>query len=357
MTIGWGAMAGRRSRLRLNRVLASFAVTCAVVVGLDPRPAWAGEPGAYATFDTVFLQRWNRASNQPLVFDGAAVDAPAVISGRDMHFAVQPGIRLFVGDVDDCGRGWEVGYLGVWGMFAAAEATGPGTLRAPDPLALQPNVGLNDASFARATYSSTLNSAEANVFLREADTGYDRRSGRPWQRCEGYVAGQVDWLVGFRWAGLDESASVSYAPAAPPLPTTYGVRSSSNLFGAQLGTRGRMEWERWAVEGWAKTVLTGAERSQSQAPIIDALDGGEIRSAGASRDGGVGFIGDLSASVIYKLSDTWGLRAGYNLLWISGVALAPDQLDFAALPAGSTAISANSSAFLHGANLGLEARW
>jgi len=319
--------------------------------------AQADDSGTYAVFDAVFLQRWNRAADQPLVFDGAAADAPAVVSVRDMHFPVQPGMRLFVGDVDDCGRGWEVGYLGVWGMFADADATRAGTLRAPDPLALQPNTGLNDASFARATYSSTLNSAEANVFLREADTGYDRRSGRPWQRCEGYVLGRVDWLAGFRWAGLDESASVSYAPAVPQVPTSYAVRSSSNLFGVQVGTRGRMEWEQWAVEGWAKTALAGAERSQSQSPIIDALDGGLIRSAGSSRDGGVGFIGDMSASVIYKLSDTWGLRAGYNLLWISGVALAPDQFTFAAIPAGSTAISANSTAFLHGANLGVEARW
>lgn len=329
----------------------------ALLPGGRPAVAQVDDSGTYAVFDTVFFQRRNAAADQPLVFDGAAADAPAVVSVRDMRFPVQPGVRLFLGDVDDCGRGWEVGYLGVWGMFAATEATGPATLRAPDPLALQPNTGLNDASFARATYDSTLNSAEANVFLRDADSGYDRRSGRPWQRCEGYVQGRVDWLAGFRWAGLEESATVSYAPASPPAPTTYGVQSSSNLFGVQVGTRGRMEWERWAVEGWAKTSLAGAERSQSQAPIVDALDGGLIRPGGSSRDGGVGFIGDMTASVIYKLSDTWGLRAGYNLLWISGVALAPDQFTFAALPAGSTAISANSTAFFHGASLGLEARW
>lgn len=350
-------MSVRRQRVFVGRLCASVGLALFAFVWLDRPSALADESGTYTVFDAVFLQRRNAAADQPLVFDGAAADAPVVESVRDMRFAVQPGMRLFVGDVDDRGRGWEVGYLGVWGMFAAAEATGAGTLRAPDPLALQPNTGLNDASFARATYSSTLNSAEANVFMRDADMGYDRRSGSPWQRCEGYVQGRVDWLAGFRWAGLDESATVSYAPDAPPVPTTYAVRSSSNLFGVQVGTRGRMEWERWAVEGWAKTALAGAERSQAQSPIVDAVDDGLIRSAGSSRDGGVGFIGDMTASVIYKLGDTWGLRAGYSLLWISGVALAPDQFSFAALPAGSTAISANSSAFLHGANLGLEARW
>ena len=349
-------MSARRAISTFGKVCICMGVV-ALLPGGRPAVAQVDDSGTYAVFDTVFFQRRNAAADQPLVFDGAAADAPAVVSVRDMRFPVQPGVRLFLGDVDDCGRGWEVGYLGVWGMFAAAEATGPATLRAPDPLALQPNTGLNDASFARATYDSTLNSAEANVFLRDADSGYDRRSGRPWQRCEGYVQGRVDWLAGFRWAGLDESATVSYAPASPPAPTTYGVQSSSNLFGVQVGTRGRMEWERWAVEGWAKTALAGAERSQSQAPIVDALDGGLIRPGGSSRDGGVGFIGDMTASVIYKLSDTWGLRAGYNLLWISGVALAPDQFTFAALPAGSTAISANSTAFFHGASLGLEARW
>jgi hypothetical protein len=48
---------------------------------------------------------------------------------------------------------------------------------------------------------------------------------------------------------------------------------------------------------------------------------------------------------------------GYNLIWLSGVALAPNQFDFSSPPAGGTQLHGGSSVFLSGANLGLEARW
>jgi hypothetical protein len=52
-------------------------------------------------------------------------------------------------------------------------------------------------------------------------------------------------------------------------------------------------------------------------------------------------------------NETWGLRVGYNLVWIDGVALA--QLDFEN-PDEPRFVSA-AGVFLHGANFGLEARW
>jgi len=126
-----------------------------------------------------------------------------------------------------------------------------------------------------------------------------------------------------------------------------------------------MEWDRWMLEGWAKTALAGSAMSQSQNQIIDAVSGDTVRLASSSFEGGVGFIGDLSGSLIYRLSDVWGLRLGYNMIWLSGVALAPNQFNFANTPLapdgqaslGSTVLNGGSSVFLHGANIGLEARW
>jgi hypothetical protein len=48
---------------------------------------------------------------------------------------------------------------------------------------------------------------------------------------------------------------------------------------------------------------------------------------------------------------------GYNLVWLTGVALAADQWDFTPSTAGGTDIHGTGSVFLNGANLGLEARW
>jgi hypothetical protein len=48
---------------------------------------------------------------------------------------------------------------------------------------------------------------------------------------------------------------------------------------------------------------------------------------------------------------------GYNLIWIEGVALAPDQLDFTNTTTSGSGIDTDGGVFLHGVNAGLEARW
>ena len=70
-------------------------------------------------------------------------------------------------------------------------------------------------------------------------------------------------------------------------------------------------------------------------------------------------IADLNVSTIYRLTDVWGIRAGYNLIWLGGVGLAPNQFDFSGstVASGGTLLQPNGSIFLMGANLGLEARW
>lgn len=351
VTVVWwaGGVSMRQSRIL---VWLAVAVTCAA----PPAAADGADQHAetYAIADAVFLQRDNSVLDRPFVLESPG--GATAISSRDPQFPVQPGLRLFYGSIDDCNRGWEAGYLGVWGMFADADAANAGTLQAADPLGT-PVGSLNGASFARATYSSSLNSAEFNLFTRSSDGGYCRGAAAPWRRCRGYCEGTIDWLLGFRWAGLNESAALAFSPAGNPGAGLYSVRTTSNLFGAQVGSRGRMTWDRWAFEGWGKVALTGAGMSQSQLPIENSIIDFQERPARSATDGGVGFIGDLNFTAMYRLTDTWGLRAGYNLLWLSGVALAPNQFDFSTPPVGGTNLIGGSSLFLHGANLGLEARW
>lgn len=320
---------------------------------LETRLLAASTAQAYAIADVLFLQRDNQATDQLL----AASAGDAVLTTGQPQFATQPALRLFYGSVNDCDAGWEVGYLGVWNMFASRTAGGPDDLQAADPLALLVPE-FNGRSLARATYASTLNSTEVNIFSRTDDGGYCRDAAQPWRRCEGYCRGTFDWLAGFRWAGLDESAGLTLTGGSSPLPGVYSLRSSTNLFGAQLGGRGRMEWERWALEGWAKAALCGSAMTQSQDPIVDAaVPDPPIRPAQSAAEGGVGFIGDINATLVYRLTDTWGLRAGYNLIWLSGVALAPNQFDFGAASTSGSGLNGGAGLFLHGASLGLEARW
>ena len=57
------------------------------------------------------------------------------------------------------------------------------------------------------------------------------------------------------------------------------------------------------------------------------------------------------------IGEHWSLRAGYNLAWLSGLALAPNQFDFTDTLTSGTGIEGAGSMFLAGASLGLERRW
>jgi len=65
----------------------------------------------------------------------------------------------------------------------------------------------------------------------------------------------------------------------------------------------------------------------------------------------------VSCVTTIPLTKFWSLRAGYNLMWIENVALAPDQLDFTFTPTSGTMLNDNGGVFLHGANVGLQAAW
>ena len=69
-------------------------------------------------------------------------------------------------------------------------------------------------------------------------------------------------------------------------------------------------------------------------------------------------MGEINISGIYRLTDIWSAKVGYNAIWVEGLALAPDQLDFnfAASPSGNE-LHSSGGLLLHGVNVGLEARW
>ncbi len=326
---------------------------------LSSGPARAATHGShaetYGIVESVFLQRDNDVGEQPLATTSGGA---TLISAHQPQYTVQPGLRLFYGSIDECDTGWEAGYLGVWSMFADTEVTGTG-IQAPEPFPNLPNAqGFENRTTARAAYLSTLNSVESSVIWRSCDGGPSSHAALPWQRCSSYRHGTFDWLVGFRWVGLDDTATMSYSGGTIPVPSTYSVQTASNIFGVQLGRRGRMEWDNWALEGWAKVVLGGAYLSQSQDPILDVITPDPvIRGGRTRRDGEVGFVGDLNCSLVRRVTDDVSIRVGYNLIWLSGVAPAPDQFDFSTTTSSGTGLDPGGNVFLHGANFGLERRW
>ena len=350
------------ARLRWASTLAmAVAMAVAALVAWSGRlpaaePAYAQDERNYAVFDALFLQRNNATISRPLVVDSTATSVPIIASG-DLQSTIGTGARLLYGNYGEDDLGWEVGYMGVYGMNAATTATSTGPTLEAANINFAGQTGLVDGYSARVTDNASINSVEFNLVFHEYDGGYNRRSGQPWQRCDGYDGGHVDWIGGFRWANLQDEAVLAIPPGTSPQPSTYTVDATSNLFAAQVGTRGRMAFERWAVEGWMKIGIAGTMLSQSQTMFDAQSTTTPFRQPQTSDKAGMGMIADMNLSAIYRFNDVWGLRVGYNLIWLTGVALAPDQFDFSPSQTGGTNLNGSGSMFLSGANLGLEARW
>jgi hypothetical protein len=303
-------------------------------------PLWTN----YALTEALFWGRDNQAANVPLVT--AVGSGATLISAGDPQFPVAAGVRAFYGERNPNECGWELGYFGVYGMSASriATTTPPQYLEVPG--ALGPLLTA-DGETATVKYNSVINSAEANVFRT---SNYWRDTTESWLT--------LDWLAGFRYISVEEQASINTTCCVNTTDTTvpYSVRTRNNMFGGQIGSRARWTWDRWALEGWAKAGVLGNSAKQIQDPLVD-YTGFEQRGARSATGTDVGFIGDINISAIYRLTDVWGIRVGYNTVWIGGLALAPNQFDFNNTSIAGTGLNSGDGIFLSGANLGLEARW
>jgi hypothetical protein len=74
------------------------------------------------------------------------------------------------------------------------------------------------------------------------------------------------------------------------------------------------------------------------------------------------FVGETGLTGFYRLTNHLWLHGGYQAMWLSSVALAPEQVDLSSrslvgAPAAGSGLNNNGDLFFHGAVAGAELRW
>jgi hypothetical protein len=313
-------------------------------------PEWPN----YCELDFLVMTRTNNVDDQPLIISADDPDQ-VLVSARDLEFGVAPGVRALFGQRMGNNFGWEIGYTGVYGLWAEEVLTGEATLAAPGDLG-QAVDGWSTADFLDPTYKSSLNLAEANLFYYSCGEKCKPNSALWWNRQEHCTC--TDFLAGFVWAGLEEEAALNVICCEGDPPTSYNVDTSSNLFGGHIGIRKRADWERWSLQGTLKAGVAGTRLKSSSGAIFSSLTPDSIiRDPISNSESGLGGIFQFNLTTIYRINSQWGLRGGYNLIGLTGVALAPDQFDFTDTADSGTRIAGNGNVLMHGFNFGLEYRW
>jgi hypothetical protein len=322
-------------------------------------------PSIYGQVDALFMVQDPRLFRQPIVVD-AATQSTTYLSTSNLDFNFDAGLQATFGMRVCDGLALEFSYFGLFpGNASAVAVSTPGGSPLTFPGGGAGNV-FTDMNKVQVNYSSWLNGFEVNLpcccgccdecggECRDACGCGDVRNAYGWGelRCRSF-----EWFAGFRYLNLSEKFDIVGQRIVLGLPEegTYDIGTTNNLFGAQLGARLR----RWGDSfGWEATAKAGifGNASQETQSVTDFPDF-PLRNASSSGVG-VAFVGEINLSAIYRLTDVWNLRAGYEVMYIGGLALAPDQLDFnfATSPWGNQ-LHNSGGMFLQGMNVGLEARW
>jgi hypothetical protein len=247
------------------------------------------------------------------------------------------------------------------------------------------------AGFSRATdqdiqYTSRFDNFELNLLMRPRPRN-DRlvlaKNGR-WRR-EAQTGCFVSYLLGARELSLDEyfrfdsAGTIDYSDRAPANTSgAYAIRTSNDFYGLQAGVD--CTWRKGLAEAgigikggafinFADQNSTFLTTGAADDLLSNGTDYSERRGA-RSRD--VAGVAELDLGVSYHLRPNMVVRASYDLMWVSGVALAPEQLVFVESVVRTTGIhqqgapgSINSAAridsdgliFMQSLSLGLEVNW
>ena len=223
--------------------------------------------------------------------------------------------------------------------------------------------GFDRADFQSTYYASFLNNYELN--------GRITPRGRPdrlvlypngkWRReCQPGM--QMSYLYGVRFLQLNETfryhseARISPAEGPEEINTgDYDIVAHNNLLGIQVGAEMIFRQCRWS---WGIRSKIG--------PYINFADQVSDITAGpalaptwnrrlAYSKHEAAMIGEVGFEATYKFRPNLMGRASYDFMWVPGVALAPEQLQFNTDPVNR--LNNNGLAFFHGLSLGLEWMW
>jgi hypothetical protein len=84
---------------------------------------------------------------------------------------------------------------------------------------------------------------------------------------------------------------------------------------------------------------------------------GSFRDDASASDQRLSSVLEASLSGFYQITPRVRLRAGYQVLVVGGLALAPTQLNFGDDPDADAHVKLQGSTVFHGPSCGLEASW
>lgn len=267
-----------------------------------------------------------RTSRSGVLIEDVITGAP-VLNVRDFGTPWGAGPDISVQRLLDSGNSLQIRFFDVDSWLGRTTFTTPAIWSLPTN---PPLFGLGAADI-HATYGTRLYSTELN-WLRPTSEWFS-------------------WLAGFRWVELYENLNLNADFGTNTADLRF--QTANRLYGGQTGANVSIVNRGAArIDGIFKAGLYGNAASNRFA-VTQAIG---PAFATTDRSGQVAFLGEIGVVGVYQWTDNIALRGGYQLLWLDGVALAPDQVAATRILT-QNGINTTGDAFYHGALMGIQANW
>jgi len=306
----------------------------------------------------------------PPLYDTAIYPGFEALNSNQLRQGFAAGPKLGLTYRDPSGLGFELTYFDVLG-FSAARAIGPDipanwlVMKAPGSFWQTQDFPYQAMRWKDAT---TLYSVEANGRLS--------------------VSSRVTLLAGFRFLEVNDELQGTLTPfdlgqptwkmadpsstlwriADPPLgtppainPPFWTTKTTNDLYGFQIGVDGKL-WELGplSLDGLIKAGVY--DDSAGQSALVSMAK--QLYPAHAATNAAA-FAGEAELNATYQLGKGFALKAGYEALWLDGLALAPGQISqtyttspsllspSTPISASALSVSRSAAAFFQGLTFGL----
>lgn len=229
--------------------------------------------------------------------------------------------------------------------------------------------GFDQADFQTTYYSSSTNNFEINgrISPRGREDPLVLHPNGKWRR-ECQQTTRMSYLYGLRFFQLNETFRLHseartdiYDPTTGALIDSqfntgdYGIVTHNNLLGLQVGVDmifQKCRWN-WGVHSKIGPFVNFADQISN---ISSGPEGAPdyIRRMAWSKHGAA-LLAEMGFEASYRFRPNLVGRASYDFMWVSGVAIAPEQLQYEVQPIQR--INTNGLAFFHGVTMGLEWLW
>jgi hypothetical protein len=300
------------------------------------------QPGGFPGFGPVLTLN-------PLLIDGSK-------PGADGMARVTLGRFLFR-DSRNRDHNLQLTYWGGgnWKQNSSIESAGTGGIQVNDFID-RINPSFDGAGSMGFDYEAGLDSIETNYILK-ARMGRDQMVLQPdgqWVRTAN-TSQTYSFLAGFRYANVTEVLDIT-AESREEAPTSeggfYHVDTDNNLFGGQLGAGVAHETARWSIGANAKAGSYW-NRMNLNSEFLAGPDLVASRGSTDSTEDNLSFIAEAEIMLKWHLRPNLSLRAGFDMMYVDSIALAPHQVNF--IPGGYPPIADDGDLVLLGTGFGIEA--